>query len=372
MNRYTVESITDGEDVYYFLRCADDMSIVAAPSKYLKHKTKSRRSPNTVKRIAFSLSYYLSYLEKLGLTLSDVYDMKYDRQHAHFTDFLLWLRRGGHTEDEHLACPNNATCNAYLKDVFGWLAFLEVQEETHGNLKVLQSHVVTFRNSIGLKFSLTRKTFRGYLIEDEHIGRTIERSSIQELLNACTNMRDRLLILLLAETGFRIGELLGVRFGSDIDVKRHTIRVVYRGDNPNKARAKNAGQRSALISNETYNVLLCYLSEYRDLVQKSGFLFISLEGETAGRGVTVSGVYSMLDRLEKRTGIKATPHMLRHYFANERRRSGWDISLIAHALGHKRITTTEKYLNIAGEELEAASAAYFENTKELIRAEDLL
>ena len=372
MNKYQVDHIADGNEVYYFLRYADDMSIVAAPSKYLKHKAKSSRSPNTLRRIAFSLSYYLSYLDELGMTLSDVYEMKYDRQHAHFTDFLLWLRRGAHTQDHRTSCPNNATCNAYLKDVFGWFSFLELQEETHGNLKVLQSHAVTFRNSIGLKFSLARKTFRGYLIEDEHIGRTIERSSIEKLLEACVNIRDQLLILLLAETGFRIGELLGVRFGTDIDTRRHTIRVVYRDDNPNRARAKNAEQRRARISDETYHVVLAYLCEYRDLVQKSGFLFVSVEGGSPGSPLTVSGVYSILDRLERRCGIKATPHMLRHYFANERRKSGWDISLIASALGHKQIATTEKYLNIAGEELEEASAAYFENTKELIRADDLI
>ena len=372
MNRYQVDHITDGKDVYYFIRYADDMSIVPAPSKYLKHKVKSNRSPNTVKRIAFSLSYYLSYLDELNLTLSDVYNMKYDRQHAHFSDFLIWLRGGNHTQEERMSCPNNATCNAYLKDVFGWFSFLELQEETHGNLKVLQSHAVTFRNSIGLKFSLARKTFRGYLIEDEHIGRTIERSSIEKLLDECVNIRDQILILLLAETGFRIGELLGVRIGQDIDVRRHTIRVVYREDNQNRVRAKNAEGRRALISNETYNVLLAYLCEYRDLIIKSGFLFVSLEGKTAGMGLTVSAVYSILKRLEKRTGIKATPHMLRHYFANERRRSGWDITLIANALGHRQISTTEKYLNIAAEELEDASAAYFESTKELIRADDLL
>ena len=38
--------------------------------------------------------------------------------------------------------------------------------------------------------------------------------------------------------------------------------------------------------------------------------------------------------------------MLRHYFANERRKSGWDLPLISKALGHKHISTTESYLNL--------------------------
>ena len=41
MNRYEVAHIKDGSEIYYYIRCSEDMSIVAAPSKYLKHKTKS-------------------------------------------------------------------------------------------------------------------------------------------------------------------------------------------------------------------------------------------------------------------------------------------------------------------------------------------
>ena len=372
MNRYEVAHIKDGSEIYYYIRCSKDMSIVAAPSKYLKHKTKSHRSPNTIRRIAFSLSYYLTYLDSLGITLSDVYEMKYDRQHIHFTDFLTYLQAGKHKGENRNKLPNNATCNSYLRDVFGWFQFLELQEETHGNLKVLESHNVTFRNSIGLKFSLARKTFRGYLREDHQIGRTIERDSISILLKACPNIRDQVLILLLAETGFRIGELLGVRIGSDIDVHRHALKVVYREENINFARAKNAENRRSVISEATYQVLLNYLSQYRSLLSRSGYLFINLTGEKAGQPLNVNAVYAMLLRLEKKTGIKATPHMLRHYFANERRKSGWDISLIANALGHKQITTTEKYLNIAGEELEEASREYYESTEDLLNIDELL
>ena len=372
MNRYEVAYLKDGSEIYYYIRSKDDLEIVVAPSKYLKHKTKSHRSPNTIRRIAFSLSYYLNYLDSKDLTLSDVYEMKYDKQHVHFTDFLAYVKSGRHTDDGRIKLPNNATCNAYLHDVFGWFQFLELQEETHGSLKVLESHNVTFRNSIGLKFSLARKTFRGYLKEDNHIGRTIERDSISELLRACPNIRDQVLILLLAETGFRIGELLGIQIGKDIDTRRHALKVVYREENINNARAKNAENRRAVISDETYTLLLFYLSEYRETLSKSGYLFVTLSGKTAGEPLNVNAVYAMLRRLEEKTGIKATPHMLRHYFANERRKSGWDISLIANALGHKQIATTEKYLNIGGEELEEASRAYYEKSKELINIDELL
>ena len=119
MRAYEVDHITDGRDEYYFVRSTDDLSIVIAPSKYLKHKTKSHRSPETVRRTAFSLCYYLEYLSYCHLTLDDVYNLKYDKQHIHFTGFLDWVKSGQHTDKKRLRPPNNATCNAYLKDVFG-------------------------------------------------------------------------------------------------------------------------------------------------------------------------------------------------------------------------------------------------------------
>ena len=80
----------------------------------------------------------------------------------------------------------------------------------------------------------------------------------------------------------------------------------------------------------------------------------------------------MLRRLEVKTGIKATPHMLRHYFANERRRDGWDLFLISKALGHRQIATTEKYLDVGSDELAEAAEQYYQKHKGLFMADRLL
>ena len=48
------------------------------------------------------------------------------------------------------------------------------------------------------------------------------------------------MLLLLAETGFRIGEILGVDYTKDIDYEKQVLKVYFRDDNDNEARAKNA------------------------------------------------------------------------------------------------------------------------------------
>lgn len=39
----------------------------------------------------------------------------------------------------------------------------------------------------------------------------------------------------------------------------------------------------------------------------------------------VDSVYDMFERMEKKTGIKITPHMLRRYYANTRWESDWPL-----------------------------------------------
>ena len=148
MNPYTVDRVQDGNVTYFFIRCMEDMSIMPLPTKYLTHMTRAKKSPNTVKRIAFSISYYMSYLEEKDVKLGDVSELPYSEQHLHFTEFLAWLKSGKHNGDKERKQPMNATCNTYLRDVFGWFTFLELEYEQFHDLKVLSSRVVSFSNNV--------------------------------------------------------------------------------------------------------------------------------------------------------------------------------------------------------------------------------
>lgn len=47
MKRYQVGMIKDVSMKYFYIRDLETMDIVELPTKYLTHKTKSKRSPNT-------------------------------------------------------------------------------------------------------------------------------------------------------------------------------------------------------------------------------------------------------------------------------------------------------------------------------------
>ena len=107
-------------------------------------------------------------------------------------------------------------------------------------------------------------------------------------------------------------------------------------------------------------------------VRKSVLIYETIIGDYVGQPFKGSGVYAMLRRLERKTGIKASPHMLRHYFANARRKDGWKLEMISQALGHRNIETTMKYLNITEDELIEVSDAFYNKHQAMYGVQNLL
>lgn len=372
MRRYSVECVEEGAVKYFFISDCETKELVLLPSRYLTHKTKTNRSPNTVKRAAFAVCYYLEYLKEIPMEATEVYQLDFERQNEHFVNFLHWIKAGNHKADNSIRAINNGTCNAYLEDVFRFYLFIEAQNEQLGSLKVLSYNYHMAVNAVGVQKKLRYQSFKGYLKAEERKVRPAEHEEIISVLQACTNCRDQLLVLLIAETGFRIGEILGVDYIHDIDYQNRMVGVYFREDNENDARAKNAEYRKARISDDTYEFLMYYLAEYRELLQHQRYLFINITGKTAGQPLKVDSVYDMLDRMEKKTGIDLTPHMLRRYFANMRRKAGWRLELIQQALGHKHIETTIKYLNIVDDELLEASQEFYARNSAMYGVGELL
>lgn len=91
MAKYTVEMQMDKQEKFYFIRENKSGDIVYLPSKYLMHKKRSKISPNTIRRSAFALSYYLNFMDEKQLCLDDVYQMKYIEQGVKIMVVLIGL-----------------------------------------------------------------------------------------------------------------------------------------------------------------------------------------------------------------------------------------------------------------------------------------
>ena len=367
--RYIAGKAMKGKKTYYFVKDTETGMIEAQCTRYLKHKTMQNRADNTILRIARILPYYMDYLNERNLTLSMVASMKFVEQSEHFYNFLMYVKSGAHS-GTYREVKNN-TANSYLQAVFGLYNFLHRSGEL-SYLSVLDDRNFSYVTSVGTTSTKTCLTYDGYLKRNEPRSRIATKEEVSRILSACTNNRDKLLIMIMEETGLRIGEALGIRYTEDIDYEHKRIFVRYRNKNINKAYAKNAEERYMKISDVTFDLLNVYLSENAELFEKTDYLFIVLHGKTKGRPLTASTFYTSLENIGKRCGIHITNHMLRHYFADERRKANWEIVEISKALGHKNIATTENYLHVTPCEIEEAQDVYLKNATKDIKVSDFL
>lgn len=91
-----------------------------------------------------------------------------------------------------------------------------------------------------------------------------------------------------------------------------------------------------------------------------------------GKPMKIDSVYDMFERMEKKTGIKITPHMLRRYYANMRWEADWPLEMISQALGHKHLDTTVRYLNVMDDKLKTASREFYSRYSSLYGVQNLL
>lgn len=95
MNRYRIRISVDGKRKLYYIEDQENYDIVLLPSKYLKHKADANRSPNTVRRLALSICYYLNYLDQTGTELLQVAKKSFEEQSATSgSSSIGWWRDG--------------------------------------------------------------------------------------------------------------------------------------------------------------------------------------------------------------------------------------------------------------------------------------
>lgn len=195
--------------------------------------------------------------------------------------------------------------------------------------------------------------------------RSIPREEVQELVHLTTNSRDKFLVVLLYETGMRIGEALGLR-RSDMHFLSSSSRLgcsvagphvhVRRRPNSNGAIAKSRFPRVVPVTSETAHLYADYQRD-RDEVKNAedtDFVFVNLFRPPLGSPMTYSNAKKMFDRLSADAAVPATPHTLRHSAASRWVDNGTPRDVVQALLGHVSSNSMEVYLHPSNEAIRAA------------------
>lgn len=324
---------------------------VEPAERYLAHLAGIERSPNTVRAYAHGLRLWFEFLETRDLAWASAGVEDVSR-------FVAWLRAPADNVivlDDTAAIRSEATVNRHLAALFGFYDFharsgVELAADlvawrrvSRGSYKPFLHHV-TRGKPIGtrpVKLRVPRRLPATLSVED-----------IAVILGACERLRDRFLFALLAETGMRIGQALGLRH-EDFVSRQRQVMIVPRGDNANGARAKCLASAAVPVSAPLVRLYSDYMhSEYREL--DSDYVFVNLWSAPVGRPLRYQAVAKLVGRLRARTGIEFTPHMLRHSRATELIRSGVPLEVVSKLLTHRSVTTTsDAYVHLDVEDLRA-------------------
>ncbi len=152
-------------------------------------------------------------------------------------------------------------------------------------------------------------------------------------------MRDKTIFELLYATGIRCSELTGITFG-DINMDEKTIRIFGKGRR----------ERIVLFGQKAKDRVINYITNERTPANKQkDFLFVNYRGgQLTSRSIQrIFEMFRKFLQLERHI----TPHKIRHSFATHLLNSGADLRCVQELLGHKTLSSTEKYTHVSLQDL---------------------
>ncbi len=270
------------------------------------------------------------------------------------------------------------TCRGYRNDLEGFMQYL-AQDPLAGNqrsqigdpVKIDGIHAITIRGYLGWLHKKNKKTtiarklsavrsFFKFLVkrgliddnpadsiltpkQDKTIPEYLPVDEMFRLLDSIQttsilDLRNRAIFETLYSCGIRVAELVGMDVRS-VEFPAGVIRVLGKG---RKERMVPIGQKA-----------LAAIKIYREQVKKewgisaehNGPLFLN---KNKGR-LSVRSVARILDNLVKACGLlkPVSPHTMRHTFATHMLDAGADLRVVQELLGHKSLSTTQKYTHVS-------------------------
>lgn len=323
-------------------------------------------SPNTVRGYATSLAQWWTFLEQRGEA-----ERWQDIGVPTISGYLSWLRNGRTVEHSVVApqhMPAPSTMETRLAAV---VSFYRWQEAVFGvpvagrllrgparrmPTRALLAHLDA--RSAPRPSSLVR--VRGH----RRGGRppVLVPGQIEQILDACAvldpatgewsgNLRDRFLFALLAETGMRLGEALGLRIGDFVMGRGGTafVEIVPREDNANGARVKMMRPRRVHVGADLERLFADYLTHLACRATDLGLplgpespLLVNLSRPPFLSPLREGTVRDKVVAL-RRKGIGSgdwTPHWFRHSHATALLLAGTPEWVITRRLGHAHVQTT--------------------------------
>jgi site-specific recombinase XerD len=343
----------------------EDHLPVEPAEEFLDHHRLIRSSPNTVRSYARALAVYFGFLAATGRDWADP-------GVSGLAGFVGWLRTGGPAgvtpirEPDGAGGVSEATVAARLSAV---VAFYRYLESAGHEVRVPHASTTRPREQRFVPFlAHTRRSPgpRGVLRVARDRGGpppVLTPAQVAAVLDCCArfdpgcgqwsgSLRDRLLFALLAESGLRLGEALGLRHRDWHCGGGGTPFVeVVAGEHPHGVRVKGGGYRRVYVSGELDRLYGDYLWQIADAAAGQGrqvsddwYVFCNLAREPYFAPLRPETVYAVVRRCRRLLAGQLpegwSPHWFRHSHATALLLCGVPLHVVTRRLGHAHVQTT--------------------------------
>ena len=170
---------------------------------------------------------------------------------------------------------------------------------------------------------------------------TLSAAQVDALLATCGRdfygVRDKAIILTLIDCGLRVSELVTLKL-DDVDLAQQTLLVLGKG----------AKERLVPFGGTVKQALMSYITRRGEL--STDALFVGHLGEPMTR-YAVRWMLRARGRMAGITGVRLSPHTLRHSFAVSYLRAGGDTFSLQKILGHSSLEMSRRYAELADEDV---------------------
>ena len=288
----------------------------ASLEAFLLGREAARCTPKTLQHYRYTCGSFINWLKCQGVT-----DPLAISAH-HIRTYLVSLQRRG---------LRDTTQHAHARGVKAWLNWL-VDEEY-------------------LDTSPMRKVRMPKL--EERVLPPFAPEEVGKLLSVCDRRtaigtRDYAIILTLLDTGLRASEFLLLYMG-EINMRSGLVTILGKGRK----------QRTVRVGSRARSAVLLMLG-HRSRVADGEALWIAYNAGGQERGaLSLDGLRSVLKRLGAKAGVKpCSAHRFRRTFALWCLRDGMDLHSLRMLMGHSSLAVLQRYLALAGEDLERAHIAH--------------
>lgn len=357
--------------IRYWTVVDDALVVVPDADAYLRHLRFGRDSAElTTKSYAGAVALFLGWCELRDLHWHDGVD--------HIGLFMVWLRHSGSRRSEPalsdgagevLAGPGSTPVrqarrvNVVLTAVRGFVGHAVASGTAPGALMPMLYELAddsdlpeaARHEDGGIAWRLRA---RHRLHEPDASVKRASDEDIVSLLRACRSARDRLIVLLMARSGLRRGEVCGLR-RSDVHLACDSLPLgcdaegphlhVFRRDNPNQAWAKSRRARVVPLDALVVRAFDTYEFERLEHPEASAcdFVVMNLWRPPLGTPMRPDAINELLRACSRRAGLEVAvaPHPLRHAFGSNLADAGAALDVIADLLGHRCMTSSQVYVH---------------------------